>query len=123
MRSGADVIYQATLLDGNLIGHADFLLKREGKSRFGDYHYEVADTKLARSSKAKFVVQIGFYSLLLAKAQQAEPEQMYVVLGNMKKAIYRFTNYSKYLQVLIDRFLSAVASPNQNTYPYPSDLS
>lgn len=52
MRSGAEVIYQAALRSGNLLGHADFLYKVPGKSRFGDFIYEVADTKLSRSPKA-----------------------------------------------------------------------
>ncbi len=121
MQQGADVIYQATLLDSQLIGHADFLLKRPGKSIFGDYFYEVADTKLARSGKAKFVVQIGYYSMLLAKTQQAEPEQMYVILGNMQEATYRFIDYAKYIQVLTERFLNSVPAAQSNTYPHPCD--
>ncbi len=35
-------------------------------SKLGEYSYEVLDTKLARSAKAKFVVQLAFYSDLLA---------------------------------------------------------
>jgi predicted RecB family nuclease len=53
--SGADVIYQATFFDGTWRGHADFLLRVDDAtkpSRFGPYHYEVADSKLARHVKA-----------------------------------------------------------------------
>lgn len=119
MQQGADVIYQATLLNNKLIGHADFLLKRPGKSIFGDYFYEVADTKLARSGKAKFVVQLGFYSLLLAEVQAAEPQQMIVVLGEMNEATYRYTDYSKYIQHLIERLFDQVADQQHSTYPDP----
>ena len=51
MVSGADVIYQATFFDGSWRGHADFLLRVDDSGRpsaWGGYHYEVADTKLAR---------------------------------------------------------------------------
>jgi len=51
MHEGADVIYQATLFDGSWLGYADFLLRVPGASDLGDWHYEVADTKLARKVK------------------------------------------------------------------------
>ena len=35
MTSGVEVIYQATLIDGILLGHADFLLSVETPSKFG----------------------------------------------------------------------------------------
>lgn len=83
MASGPDVIYQATLRRGQLYGHADFLFRVDGRaSRFGAWHYEVADTKLARSPKAKFLVQLAFYSDLLAAEQGAEPKRMHVILGD-----------------------------------------
>ena len=81
MREGKDVIYQASLRDGVLIGHADFLRRVERPSNLGTYGYEVLDTKLARSARAKFVVQVAFYSMLLAKAQGTDPVAMHVVLG------------------------------------------
>jgi uncharacterized protein len=61
MTAGTDVIYQATFFDGRWRGHADFLLRVESTdrpSRWGPYHYEVADTKLARHVKAGAVLQI-----------------------------------------------------------------
>src|SRR5215204_3715859 len=61
MQAGAEVIYQATLRDGQLFGHADFLRRIDGEtSAFGAWRYEVADTKLARSPKGKFLVQLAF---------------------------------------------------------------
>ena len=66
MRAGADVVYQATFFDGTWRGHADFLLRRdhvagEPDSAFGPWHYEVADTKLARHVKASAILQICSY--------------------------------------------------------------
>jgi uncharacterized protein len=51
--NGVDVIYQATLVRNNLIGHADFLIRVGGTDNNANHQYEVVDTKLARSSKAK----------------------------------------------------------------------
>ena len=76
MASGAQVIYQATFFNGRWRGHADFLLRRESPDRpsaYGPFHYEVADTKLARHVKASAVLQICSYvdpSHLLHVARQ-----------------------------------------------------
>ena len=43
MKSGADVIYQASLELESFKGPADFLIKVNGGSALGDYHYEVWD--------------------------------------------------------------------------------
>ena len=109
MHQGAEVIYQATLRDGPLIGHADFLRRVDGEpSALGSWRYEVADTKLARSAKAKFLVQLAFYSALLAKAQGAEPMLMHVVLGDQTERAFRCADYMHYYRSLLGRFTARV---------------
>lgn len=119
MHSGANVIYQAAFQDGIWMGHADFLLRVPHPSNLGEFSYEVADTKLARSSKAKFVVQLGFYSQMVAKVQGYTPYQMHVVLGDMRTASYRFLDYDKYIQNLQSRFIENVNTLAASTYPDP----
>jgi predicted RecB family nuclease len=104
MRLGFDVVFQATLLDGDLVGHADFLMKVKGPSSLGDWHYEVADTKLARSPQAKFLIQLAFYSRLLTLAQGHAPELMHVVLGDNTQRSFRCADYGHYLDALLQRF-------------------
>ena len=58
---------------GNLAGFADFLIKVDKPSDLGNYSYEVSDTKLSRKAKAKFLVQLSFYSKLLAAVQGVAP--------------------------------------------------
>jgi predicted RecB family nuclease len=124
MRGGAEVIYQATLRDGALFGHADFLTRVDGEpSLLGPWRYEVADTKLARSAKAKFLVQLAFYSQLMAVAQGVEPRMMHVVLGDQTERRFRCADYMHYFRALLARFqarvqaLAAGAAPE--TYPLP----
>ncbi|GAB3629980.1 hypothetical protein PTE30175_04877 [Pandoraea terrae] len=119
MREGVEIIYQATLRDGCLIGHADFLRKVSRPSNLGSYSYEVLDTKLARTTKAKFIVQLGFYSALLEKAQGVEPLAMRVILGDETEDSFRCADYAKYLSLLIDRFLDRVTGDPVETYPDP----
>ena len=111
MRDGADVIYQATLRDGPLLGHADFLMRIDGNpSVFGNWSYEVADTKLARSPQAKFLVQLAFYSRLLATAQGAAPAAMHVVLGDRTEMAFRCADYAHYVDALLARFFARTAA-------------
>ena len=65
MREGADVIVQATLVDGRWFGRADVLRRVPRPSRLGAWSYEVWDTKLARETKGGSVLQICLYSDLL----------------------------------------------------------
>lgn len=73
MQSGADVIYQAVLLDGRRLGFADFLRRVEHPSNLGNWSYEVWDTKLARHAKASAVLQLCMYSDLLREYQGQAP--------------------------------------------------
>ncbi|HWT35638.1 MAG TPA: TM0106 family RecB-like putative nuclease, partial [Paraburkholderia sp.] len=123
MRDGYDVIYQAAFLDGQLLGYADFLVKVAAPSALGDYSYETVDTKLALSSRSKFLVQLAFYSHLLARAQGSYPEHMRVVLGSNTEATYRCADYRYYFDTALARFLSRVTedAAATGTYPDPCD--
>ncbi|PRD68111.1 nuclease [Malikia spinosa] len=121
MGDGHDIIFQATLQDGCFIGHADFLRKVHLPSSLGDWSYEVLDTKLARSPKAKFIVQLAYYSAMVAKIQGVEPLSMHVVLGDKTELTYRYADYARYLGMLTQRFLDRVAEPPAQTYPVPCD--
>jgi uncharacterized protein len=56
MRSGVDVIYQATLMDGEWGGRAVFLVRVASPSVLGDWSYEAVETKLAHSTKARALI-------------------------------------------------------------------
>jgi uncharacterized protein len=132
MASGVDVVYQATFFDGTWRGHADFLLRVDDAARpsiWGPYHYEVADTKLARHVKASAVLQICSYVDQLERLQGVRPEWLHVVLGGSARAVERLRvdDYMAYYRSARDRFLAAVAAgqpvafPPPDTYPEPVD--
>ena len=73
MRQGVDVIYQAPLFDGKWLGYADFLLRVDSPSELGDFSYEVADTKLARTVKASAIIQMCSYAEQAARVQGRDP--------------------------------------------------
>ncbi len=132
MASGADVVYQATFFDGTWRGHADFLLRVDDPdrpSRWGPWHYEVADTKLARHVKASAVLQICSYIDQLERIQEVRPEWMHVALGGSARAVERLRvdDYMAYYRSARDRFLATMADerpaafPPSGTYPEPVD--
>lgn len=122
MRAGAPMIYQASFRADPFIGYVDFLRRVERPSTLGAYSYEVVDTKLARSAKSKFIIQLACYSDLISQVQGVPPLRMHVVLGNGTEASFPFSEYRFYFARLKQRFLDQLAttSPAQ-TYPVPCE--
>ncbi len=121
LRSGADVVYQGTLEDGTWGGRSDFLVKVEKPSPLGSWSYEVAETKLARSARANAILQLCFYSEVLAKTQGVVPERMHVVLGDSKVESFAVACYIAYFRKVRNDFLRAGPAPT-GTYPEPVEL-
>jgi uncharacterized protein len=127
MAAGAEVIYQAALLQPPFAGYADFLLRVPGASALGDYHYELIDTKLAGSNKAKFMVQLGVYADLLAEEQGRLPEHLHVELGTSRRRTNtdtdahdtrRTADFIHYVRAARARFLQFVqAAPLTRAVP------
>ncbi|HBI5657163.1 TPA: TM0106 family RecB-like putative nuclease [Legionella pneumophila] len=106
MQKGVDVIYQAHLELLPFRGYADFLIKVEGKSIFGNYCYEVWDTKLAKSVKPYFLVQLCCYAEMLEDMQKTRAEHITIVLGNKEQKRFRINDYFYFYQNLKQKFLS-----------------
>src|SRR3954447_3255164 len=132
MAAGADVVYQATFFDGMWRGHADFLLRVDDPTRpsvWGPWHYEVADTKLARHVKPSAVLQICSYVDQLERIQGVRPEWLHVALGGSAHTVERLRvdDYFAYYRAARDRFIAAMGSdvppvfPPVDTYPEPVD--
>ena len=110
MRSGAEVISQATFVDGPWRGRADFLLKVGGQSKLGPWRYEPLDAKLARAEKPTYVLQLCFYSDGIAGIQGDRPEHIRVYLGVGEERTFRYDDFAAYYRRVRARFESAVAS-------------
>ncbi|WP_182657441.1 TM0106 family RecB-like putative nuclease [Stenotrophomonas lacuserhaii] len=119
LADGPEVVYQAALRDGVFAGYADFLERVDRPSDLGAFSYEVVDTKLSKSPKAKYLVQLAFYSSILAKWQGRMPEAMHVVLGDGTRLTYRVADYIRYYYTLQARFLEAQLRDTNATYPAP----
>ncbi len=121
MNRGVDVIVQAHLEREEFAGFADFLVKVEGISDLGDFHYEVWDTKLAKQLKPTYVIQLCCYAEMLEAVQGIRPKQITVALGNGEKKALRTNDYFHYYQRLKQEFLSTQRSFDSKTMPDPAD--
>jgi len=57
MRTGAEIIYQATFVHDDWRGRADFLERVDQSPMLGPWGYEAIDAKLARAQKPTYVLQ------------------------------------------------------------------
>ena len=122
MKRGVAAIAQGSLARGRWFGRPDVMRRVNGKSRFGDWSYEVYDCKLARETKAATILQLALYSDLLAEVQGAAPEMMYVVVPGRKfvPEKYRFADYAAYYRHVKARLERASdAEKAEETYPEP----
>ena len=125
MRDGSDVIVQAALRDGHWYGRPDVLLKVERASGLGAWSYEVADTKLARETRAGTILQLGLYCAMLDRAQGLSPEHFHIVTPETANPIhtYRVGDYDAYFRLIRAR-LEATSTQDDTmvaaaNYPEP----
>ncbi len=131
IQAGAGVIYQGTLTGGSpgtaLFGRPDFLVRADllpapdGEPRPGGIHYEVVDAKLARSAKARAVLQTSFYSHLLADLQGTQPRWMHLALGNGEFASFKVSEFAAY-ERQTRRLLEAAIGGNAAAEVYPEPV-
>lgn len=121
MQSGADVIYQAALSISPFKGYADFLIKVEGQSRLGDFYYEVWDTKLSKTVKPYFLVQLCCYADMLEALQDRRPDNVVVVVGTGEPVRFTTNDYFYYYLNLKQRFLQTHQNFSPENRPNPAD--
>ena len=130
IRGGAGVIYQGTLTgaggEAALLGRPDFLVRADllpvpdGEPRPDGRHYEVVDAKLARTAKARAVLQTAFYSRLLAELQGTEPRWMHLALGNGDFFPFKVKDFAAYERQTRRRLEEVLgAGPPADLYPEP----
>ena len=59
------------------------LINKDLKSKFGDYSYEVIDTKNSNKPKPDHIIQLGMYTYMLEETQGVLPKRFKIALKNM----------------------------------------
>ncbi len=114
LADGVEVVYQGVLLTDGWRGVADFLMRQP------DGSYEALDTKLARSAKPAYILQLCFYSEQLARLQGSEPGHIHVLLGNGELQSFRPREFDAYAR-RVRRRLEEFVRDEPPTEPYPVD--
>ena len=145
MQNGVGYIAQGELVNQQWTGRPDLLVRVDRPCpAFGNWSYEVADTKLTRTTKSGTILQLCVYSDLLTQLQQLPPESMHVVMpsddtssmingplidgplingplingkGFIEEA-YRYDDYAAYYRLSKKRLLHELQSAG-DTYPDP----
>src|SRR5215213_1119429 len=121
IHNGAQVIYQAAFSSQQWQGRADFLIRVERPGEHNVWSYEVIETKLARSTKARAIIQLSFYSDLLSGIQGVIPDYMHVVLGGEahpeRFSVHRYLSYFRKVR----REFENASLARLETYPEPID--
>lgn len=123
MREGKDVIVQGRLAFDKWEGFPDILLKVANESKFGNWSYEVQDTKLSRSTRTTTIIQLCFYTDLLERIQGATPKTFHVVMpGDIGEQPFQIEEYSlsdfkAYYAFIRNRFSELMNSSPLPTYP------
>jgi uncharacterized protein len=108
MRAGAEIIYQATFVQGDWRGRADFLERVDQPTELGAWGYEALDAKLARAEKPTYVLQLCFYTEAIASIQYAIPNAMHVLLGIGERRTLRHADFAAYYRRVRAGFLAAL---------------
>lgn len=124
MATGRDVIIQPALADGIWSGRADILRRVETPSDFGDWSYEIIDTKLARETKGGTVLQLCLYADLLERCQGGAPAYVYVVAPwtDFQVEAFRYADYAAfYRRAKQAAETSTQESGRPEVYPDPKE--
>jgi len=95
------VVYQAALVNERFAGFADFLILDDKGA------YEIWDTKLARSPKPYYIIQLCCYSEMYASTTgEPMPEKFGIILGTKEKVEFRVEDFIHYYRRVRDAFLA-----------------
>lgn len=122
MRAGAPIIAQGVLPDPPWYGRPDFLVRVDGPSAWGAWHYVVWDAKLARHPRVLAWVQTAFYSLLLEPVQERLPGSMTLVLGTGASEHFPTAHATAFVERARQRCLAAVQAPLPDALPCPDPV-
>lgn len=119
LAAGPDVVYQASLAHGAFAGYADFLERVPGPSALGDFHYEVADTKVAADAKPGYLIQLCAYAEMLEALQGCRPERVHLVLRGDVRRSFRTDDYFYVYRAVQEAFLAQMAAFDADHPPEP----
>ncbi|WP_336711887.1 TM0106 family RecB-like putative nuclease [Arthrobacter sp. USHLN218] len=114
LRSGADVVFQASFFDGSFHGRSDFLV-REGDG--SSARYAVYDSKLARHAKVTALLQLAAYGDQLIKAGIDPSPTVTLVLGDRSRSDHSLRDLLPVFRERRRRFLELTSAHRAQRAP------
>lgn len=100
VKSRAQIIYQAALEGDRFAGFADFVILDDSD------RYQIWDTKLARSPKPYYAIQLCCYSeMFAASTGENLPEKFGIILGTKDRVEFRVEDFIHYYRRVKSKFL------------------
>lgn len=93
LNEGAPLLHQAVLKQEDRLGLPDLLRKVEGSSALGEHSYEVLDVKTSGRTRGDQILQVVFYSQLLAEVQGHLPEHGAIILKDGREERFCVRDY------------------------------
>lgn len=93
LRARTPWLHQAVLMSDDRLGLPDLLRMLPGACELGDHHYEVLDVKTSGRSRGDQILQVVFYSRLLATVQGRLPEHGALILKDGREERFLIADY------------------------------
>ena len=123
MKEGYEIIRGGYLKKDKWIGEFDFLeINKKLPSKFGDYSYEVLDTKNTSKAKTDHIIQIGMYTFLLESIQGVLPKIFTIVLKDMKKEVVQLNQVYEFFKINKEKYEHFVLNEINKSTPQKCDF-
>jgi len=120
MSSAAPMIYQGHLVVDGWQGYPDFLVRCAGNGcPCHGHHYDPWDTKLARSAKPYFLIQLCAYAEMLEAISGFRPNRLVFVMGDDTELPFETRHFFYYYRHLKRLFIGFQKSWGLDTMPDP----
>ena len=122
MGQGIPVIYQAHLVSGGWGGLPDFLIRCDAPGHDcgpRGWHYTPWDTKLARSAKPAFLLQLCAYADLLEGIDGFRPAEIVFILGHGEERPFQTRHFFYYYRHLRRSFIDFQRTWDAARWPEP----
>lgn len=110
------IIYQAALESEGFAGFADFLILEDGS-------YQIWDTKLARSPKPYYAIQLCCYAEMFSETTGEKiPDKFGIILGSKDRVEFRIEDFIHYYRRVKEGFVSMQNNFSGNFVDRPEPL-
>lgn len=111
LRDGVPWVHQAVLQALDRLGLPDLLRRLPGTSAIGDHHYEVLDVKTSGRPRGDQILQVVFYSQLLAELQGRMPEHGALILKDGREERFALADYAAAADEVVEELRRVRADP------------